>query len=109
MKRGANSDSASVGGAGAGLAYYLEPVNVYFSGALMLVTFELDDSRNNAIYQSDSGVGFQVMVGKEWWASANWGLGVAGELYVASMKDKTDTNTNWASSAFSLVFSATYN
>ena len=106
---GTNGNSASVGGAGAGLAYYLEPVNVYLSGALMFVTFEFDDSHNNPIYQSDTGVGFQGMVGKEWWASTNWGLGLAGELYVASMKDKTDPNTRWTSSAFSLVFSATYN
>ena len=82
---------------------------MYLSGALMFVTFELDDSNNNAIYQSDTGVGFQGMVGKEWWVSANWGLGLAGELFVASMKDKTDPNTSWTSSAFSLVFSATYN
>jgi hypothetical protein len=104
-----SGSSASVGGTGAGLAYYLEPVNVYLSGALMLVTFELDDANNKAIYQSKTGVGFQGIVGKEWWVSTNWGLGLAGEIYVATMKDKTDPNTNWTSSAFSLLFSATYN
>jgi hypothetical protein len=104
-----SGSSASVGGTGAGLAYYLEPVNVYLSGALMLVTFELDDANNKAIYQSKTGLGFQGIIGKEWWVSTNWGLGLAGELYVATMKDKTDPNTNWTSSAFSLLFSATYN
>jgi hypothetical protein len=104
-----NGNTASVGGTGAGLAYYLEPVNVYFSGALMLVTFEFDDANNKAIYESKAGVGFQGLVGKEWWVSTNWGLGVAGELIVATMKDKTDPNTNWTSSAFSVLFSATYN
>ena len=104
-----SGSSASVGGTGAGLAYYFEPVNVYLSGALMLVTFEFDDANNKAIYQSDAGVGFQGIVGKEWWVSTNWGLGLAGELYVATMKDKTDPNTNWTSSAFSVLFSATYN
>ena len=104
-----NATTDSVGGTGAGLAYYLEPVNVYLSGALMLVTFEFDDANNNAIYQSKTGVGFQGIVGKEWWVSTNWGLGLAGELYVATMKDKTDPDTNWTSSAFSVLFSATYN
>ena len=102
--------SASVGGTGAGLAYYLEPVNFYVSGALILVKFEFDDANNNAVFQSDTGLGFQGIVGKEWWVSTNWGLGVAGELLVARMmKDKTDPNTNWTSNAFSLLFSATYN
>ena len=102
--------SASVGGMGAGVAYYLEPADAYLSGALMLVTFEFDDANNKAILLSDTGVGFQGIIGKEWWVSTNWGLGLAGELYIGrTMKDKNDPNVNWSSSAFSLLFSATYN
>jgi hypothetical protein len=102
--------SASVGGTGAGAAYYLEPVNAYLSGALMLVTFELDDASNNAILRSETGIGFQAIIGKEWWVSTNWGLGIAGELYVGRMmKDKGDPSINWTSNAFSILFSATYN
>ena len=106
----ATGSSASVGGVGAGLAYYLEPVNVYVSGALILVTFEFDDADNHVIYESDTGLAFQGIIGKEWWVSSDWGLGVAGELIVGRMmKDKTDPNPNWTSSAFSVLFSATYN
>ena len=49
------------------------------------------------------------MVGKEWWVTQDWGLGVAGEVLFASMKDAGDTSITWTGTAFSVVFSATYN
>jgi hypothetical protein len=49
------------------------------------------------------------VVGKEWWISQNWGFGLAGEFIAASMKDETDPKVTWTASAYSLLFSATYN
>ncbi|MES1206611.1 MAG: hypothetical protein ABUS79_11810, partial [Pseudomonadota bacterium] len=105
-----SSGSATLGGFGLGLTYYFMPVNIYVSGAVAAMVFEMDDADGKKLYASNSGLGFQGMVGKEWWVSPEWGLGVAGELTVASMKDKDSTSgITWSGSSFSLVFSSTFN
>ncbi|MFL5307720.1 MAG: hypothetical protein ACJ8F1_21050 [Polyangia bacterium] len=105
-----SSGSATLGGFGVGLTYYFMPVNVYLSGALAGMIFEMDNSDGSKLYSSNFGLGFQGMVGKEWWVSPEWGLGVAAELTVASMKDENDSsNITWSGSSFSLVFSSTFN
>jgi len=106
---GTSNGSAVVTGIGPGVAYYLEPFNVYFSGTLGAMAFEMDDVNGNAIYQTKAGIGCQILVGKEWWISQDWGLGVAGEFVGASMKDKSDNGITWSATAFSLLFSTTYN
>lgn len=106
---GTSNASAVVSGIGPGVAYYLEPLNLYFSGTLGAMQFELDDVNGNAIYQTKAGIGCQILVGKEWWVSQDWGLGVAGEFVGASMKDKSDDSITWSATAFSLLFSSTYN
>ena len=106
---GTSNASAVVSGIGPGVAYYLEPLNLYFSGTLGAMQFELDDVNGNSIYQTKAGIGCQILVGKEWWVSQDWGLGVAGEFVGASMKDKSDDSITWSATAFSLLFSSTYN
>lgn len=103
-------------GFGPGLAYYLVPVNLYFSGTL---TFPKLTSSYNGVSGSEAsgtdlyivtnvGIGATLMVGKEWWASANWGLGVAGIVHLASMSATTE-DARVTARALSLVLSATYN
>ena len=110
---GAGNGSADLFGIGVGLAYYLEPANVYFAGSLLSNQIELDDSSGNSVEETDFGIGFEGLIGKEWWVSDHWGLGVAGQLLVASMKEKDPAGTGdtptWKSAAFSLLFSATFN
>jgi hypothetical protein len=106
---GTGSGSAAVGGFGAGLAYYFQPINLYLSGVLAATDFQVQDSNGNMTYDSDTGIGFQGMVGKEWWVSQDWGLGAAFEFVGASMKDKADPSIKWTSTSFALLFSATYN
>jgi hypothetical protein len=106
---GLSNSSAVLAGIGAGAAYYFEPVNVYLSGALAFTSVEIDDANSNPIYQTRDGIGVQLMVGKEWWISQNWGVGVAGEFIGASMKDKNDSSVTWSADAFSILLSATYN
>jgi hypothetical protein len=51
-----------------------------------------------------------LMVGKEWWVSTNWGLGVAGQIMYMSIKDKEiieEKDMTFAS--FGVLFTATYN
>ena len=101
---------ASVYGLGAGLAYYLMPVNVYFSGAIAATWLKVEDSYYADTYlETNTGIGFQGKVGKEWWVWPGWGLGVAGQLTLASMRSSDFDNTRWTGASFSILFSATYN
>jgi hypothetical protein len=83
-------------GGGPGLAYYFMPYNTYISGTLLftrLVWSEDDlgeeDSTEDNVY-SEPGVGFSVSVGKEWWVSRNWGLGVAARLNYSANEQASD-------------------
>ena len=87
-------------------------MNLYFSGALTFTQVTVnDDTVNDGSGNgdlTDMGVGGSFLVGKEWWVSTNWGLGVAGMLRLASMK-VTDSDARMTATAFSILFSATYN
>ena len=96
-------------GFGPGITYYLEPANVYFSGTLAIskVSFS-DTSYGDSAGETDFGVGLSFMCGKEWWITPDWGIGLAGRLHWANMRDPVyDTHLNGL--AFALLFSATYN
>jgi hypothetical protein len=61
------------------------------------------------LYESDWGGGISLMIGKEWWVSDNWGLGIAGQLFGGSAKDKDDEDLQFDTFSVNLCFSATYN
>jgi hypothetical protein len=94
---------------GAGLAYYLDPANVYVAAAVLAKSAEITDGAKNNRGSSNRGAGFQAMLGKEWWVGAEWGLGLAAEVTGAWMTDTNDHSTTWSSFSYSLVLSATYN
>lgn len=93
---------------GLGMTYYL-PSNFYLTGAVGTAKTSL--KANGKTYETDSGVGVNVMVGKEWWVSDNWGLGVAGQWLYTKCPDKAanGTSADVKTSAFGVLFSATYN
>jgi hypothetical protein len=107
----ATNTTTTISGIGPGLAYYFDPYNVYISGTIAATVFQASDSSNSSNhYDSDVGFGFQGMVGKEWWVSQDWGIGIAAEVLAATgMKDKVDPSVKWGGTSFALVFSATYN
>ncbi len=94
---------------GAGVTYYLEPMNLYGSAAITGTSVQLYDRNDFQLAGSHIGLGFQAMLGKEWWVGREWGLGVAGELSGAWMTDADDGSVHWRSFTYSLVASATYN
>jgi hypothetical protein len=99
--------SVSVGGPGAGLSYYFMPHNVYVSGALILPTLSLASSDVTKL-----GLGLDAAVGKEWWVSSNWGLGLALQVLAARMAGRDGDRTidpSWRAFAISLSGSATFN
>jgi hypothetical protein len=77
-------------GGGPGFAYYFMPYNTYVSGTLLFTRLvwseddldEEDSEEDNVL--SEPGVGLSLSIGKEWWVSSNWGLGVAGRLNYSS-------------------------
>ena len=110
-KIGSTSDrSESMSMFGIGVTYYL-PQNVFFSGSIGLAAFNLQDntdSDNEITGQTDSGLGVQLAVGKEWWVSDNWGLGVSAAFTYGAAEDKDDMGD---ANAFgvNVMFSATFN
>ena len=105
--------TASIGAVGIGMAYYL-PSNVYFSGTLAVSQLRLSDDsgdeENDA--ETEAGPAFLAQIGKEWWVSENWGLGLAGQFILSSNEDDEDAegeiDVTWTTLGFGLLFSATY-
>ncbi len=99
----------SFGGFGPGVAYYFEPLNLYVSGSLGLCGLRTREGHTDRVHSSKTGLALELSVGKEWWVSHDWGLGIAGQLIGGSMKDQDDPTLTWSAGALSLLFSATYN
>jgi hypothetical protein len=100
-------------GMGPGAAYYFWP-NVFVATSFLLAQAQINDTNGNLLDESKGGFAFEALVGKEWWASDNWGLGISGQMVLGSMKGKDSDLTigavpSWHATAFSLLFSATYN
>jgi hypothetical protein len=94
---------------GIGLTKYFSS-NIYLTGAVGFAKSSF--VANGVSYDTDNGYGINLMIGKEWWVSENWGLGVAGQLLYTSCPDssgysgtKYDLNTT----SLGLLFSATFN
>jgi hypothetical protein len=100
--------NAGVVAIGLGAAYYIQPSNLYVSGTLSMgqLTVQQDGEE---VGESDFGPGVSLMVGKEWWVSNSWGLGVALQVYAGSMKDSQDGGPTWKTTAAAIVGSATFN
>lgn len=62
---------------GGGITYYIMPSNMLLSGSMGLGNFRRMDLDADTSVSSDKGFGFQLKVGKEWWVSRRWGLGIA--------------------------------
>lgn len=96
----------SLSGLGVGLTYYVMPVNLYFSGSVGAGTLQLD--LPSQTYETDTGVILDFTIGKEWWVSRSWGLGIAGGLGVHSIPEDRG-NVDWTGASATLRFTATYN
>jgi len=92
-------------GIGPELTYYFMPNNVYLSGTLALSRMTTSGNSNGSA-STDWGFGTRVTLGKEWWVSDHWGLGLSGHVSYATNNDVGNTVSTWALGA---AFSATYN
>lgn len=94
-------------GLGPGGKYYLMPWNAFISGSLLLVgrlsqRNDGDWRTGNASQIKSTRIAGRASLGKEWWVSANWGIGVAGEVLVGRLTDRTMIG-------YSLLLSASFN
>jgi hypothetical protein len=125
VPRGVDGDfeNFDLQGFGPGLKYYLMPINIFFSGSLLLSRVSLQngyggDARVPLIISETSpwGVTGRISAGKEWWVSADWGLGIAGEFLLGRMSGSDPIPTasgvgedRYTVKGFSLLASASFN
>jgi hypothetical protein len=94
---------------GIGLTNYFPSNNVYITGAVGIAKSSFE--ANGKTSSTDNGYGINLMLGKEWWVSKDWGLGVAGQLLYTSCPDPVNAGNkpDFKTTAFGILFSATYN
>jgi hypothetical protein len=110
---------AVVGGqVGVGGDYYFMPVNIYVGATLSLAGITLaiqpdkNDDKNIDVRHSKAGIGLDLDVGKEWWVTGNWGMGVALRvryLNLGAAEVVPSATGRLTSLVLGLNFSATYN
>ncbi len=99
----------SVGVVGLGVTYYFMPTNLYITASVgpAISGLTLVDTDNDK-YEVDAlfGLGASLALGKEWWVSENWGLGLAlrGNYAYTANRDLSGHQGGTA-----LMFTATYN
>lgn len=103
----ANQDvAASTVGLGAGVQYAIESAGVYIAASYLSLQLQIELDGDAA--GSETGNGFQFRVGKEWWVSDEWSLGVAAHYLGGSIPEE-NVNDNWDVSNFGVTFSASFN
>jgi hypothetical protein len=102
----ATDTTQTLSGVGLNLTYYFMPLNVYVSATPSIGMLSLESDGSS--YETKNGFALRLAVGKEWWVSDNWGLGLNLQYAYAGNDDK-DGVTSWKSNWFGVAFSATYN
>jgi hypothetical protein len=104
--------SMGIGGCGLNLTHYLMPLNAYLS-LIPAVTFlsltTMPGAQGYPDVESSAGFGLKVALGKEWWVSDHWGVGLAVEFTFSTNKEQGTNPPNWTSFGGALTLSATYN
>lgn len=90
---------------GAGATKYFMPTNLFVSASGGIATFQIEDTSGAKGRLKDRGFGLQGKVGKEWWISPNWALGVTGAVNWAIVSATHETDKYLGAG---IQFSATY-
>jgi len=104
---------------GLGVTYYVMPANLYLSGsigaAVATARVENRDGPDTEV-ETDTGYAIDLVVGKEWWVSSQWGIGVALQVVHLAVPDKSEAVGGVPAEEFTLtgtgvhlMFTATYN
>jgi len=81
--------------------------NYYFSISPSLSRLSTESSGSSG--DTNWGFALRTAVGKEWWVSDHWGLGVASHFSMSFNEDSGSNPPTWSTFAFTVAFSATYN
>jgi hypothetical protein len=106
--RAEDDKSDTLRNVGVGISYYLMPLNLYFSGALLAAKGYRQPAGQSKIDESKWGVGLSLSAGKEWWVSDNWGLGVFGRFHMSTF-DGQGAGEKYTTNALTLGGSFTFN
>lgn len=103
----ATDATLSLSAIGLNLTYYFMPINIYVSATPSIGTLSVKQGGQS--YDTKSGFAVKLAVGKEWWVSDNWGLGLNLQFAHASNKSEGTNPPTWATNWIGLALSATYN
>jgi hypothetical protein len=102
-----NDTTLGLIGFGPQVTYYFMPINIYLSGTAGVG--KLTVTTNGTSGSTNAGFAGRLAVGKEWWVSDHWGLGVEGHLSIGINSDSGSSGASWTTPAFAIAFCATYN
>jgi hypothetical protein len=85
--------------------YSKDNLYISLSPALTRGTIESNGNSSNTSW----GFGIRTALGKEWWVSDHWGLGLAGHLSFTANQDSGPNPPTWTGWGATIAFSATYN
>ncbi len=92
---------------GVGATYYLPDFgDLFVGGSAGMIGYFIDVPKMSGS-TGPEGYGFSLEVGREFWVSENWGLGLAFVYNSGALNDRVDGRFN--SSSIHLMLTATYN
>ena len=94
-------------GLGIGVTYYFMPINIYLTGSVGPAWISAEQGGSSV--DSKTGWGINAALGKEWWVSANWGLGLAGQFLYTKIPTNANASSDFGTLSAGLLFTATYN
>jgi hypothetical protein len=103
----------SINDFGVGISYYIMPTNFFLSGSITMskdrIKTKNDNDQTETEATTESGLGFYLSAGKEWWVSDKWALGCAVFAQISNATDKSSTGEySVKNSVFGIAFSATF-
>ena len=99
--------TTSLSGIGVQLVYYVMPLDLYLSVTPSITQVTFDDGTTSE--DSETGFGMKFAVGKEWWVSDNWAIGLNGQFAFSNNDSKFAGEPSWGTRWLGIAFSATYN
>jgi hypothetical protein len=94
---------------GPAITYYLMPANVYLTAAIGISWLRITNWNTDRAAATDIGFGLNADIGKEWWVSDDWGLGVAGRFWFTHTSESAGgVDFNYDLPGFAILFSATF-
>ena len=107
LSGGTTNTSISLFGIGPSATYYFQPSNYYLTATVHLSRLSL--SVNGTDTNANTGFGGRIGLGKEWWISDHWGLGVNAHVGFSSNGDPNPGASSLSSYIAGFMVSATYN